>query len=252
MLSGDIYNRSVKMKRREFLKQLGASTAGTLVLSNTVVHLVYRLQGDLTVSKHAGPSSPSSVSFENEMPDVTIDSYVGQIPNLKPDAYHHRYVAFTNPGETLYFSVNNPSSNLIVDFSKKEDAINPGTWYVDVFFRSLGDVSSDTVEFVFSDAPVAIENPSGNVPKHFSLSHPYPNPFNSSVRVDYELPYAMGIDASVYNTLGQVVSRLASGRQPAGKHSFLWTPSADVSSGAYFFVLKTPLGRQTRKGVYEK
>ena len=240
------------MKRREFLKQLGASTAGTLVLTNTVLHLVYRLQGGVRRLQTAGASLPASVSFENPMPDVTIDTYVGQIPNIRPEAYHHRYLVYTDPGQTLNVTVNNPSSNLLIDVLTQEDQTTPGTWYVDVYLRSLGEVSSDTVEFQFSDAAVGIEKRPQPVARHFQVYPAYPNPFNAAVKIDYRLPFAMTVEAAVYNTGGQKVATLLKGRQSAGRHSLLWQPAAHLPSGVYFFRLKTVQGHKSIRMEYVK
>ena len=240
------------MNRRQFLKTAGQSLSVSLVLGPGIIKVLYSEKGNVRLIKTAGASSPSSVSFQNEMPDVTIDSYVGQIPNIKPEAYHHRYVAFTDPGQTLYFAVNNPSSNLIVDFSLQEDANNPGTWYVDVYLRSLGDISSDTVEFVFSDVPLGMEERPQYISRHFQLHPAYPNPFNAAVKIDYRLPFAMPVEAAVYNTSGQKVATLMKGRQSAGSHSLIWKPSAHMPSGVYFFRLKTALGQKSIRMEYVK
>ncbi|RMG25797.1 MAG: hypothetical protein D6732_22035 [Methanobacteriota archaeon] len=238
----------VRVSRRDFLK----SAAASLLASSTLFNILYRVNGNVRAFRSAGISSPASVSFENEMADVTLDSYMGQIPNLKPEAYHHRYIAYTDPGETLYFAVNNPVPNLIVDFTKQEDPSNPGTWYVDVFFRTLGYSPPGTVEFVFSDAPLGIEDKAKNVPEHFKLYQNYPNPFNSSTVIVYELPSRMRVDVAVYNTLLQRVASLAEGVQDAGEHSLVCTPSLELSSGVYIFILKTPLGRNSIRMVYTK
>ena len=226
----------LNLRRRDFLKIAGKTITLSLLISPAV-----RLW-----------AAPNTVSFQNEMPDVTLDTYLGMVPNVKPEGYMHRYVAFTNPGEQLYFAVSHNSTNLVVDFSLREDQQNPGTWYVDVLLQTLGGVSSDTVEFVFSDTPLAIDNPAPVVPEHFKLFQNYPNPFNASTRIDYSLPSAMPVRLSVYNTLGQAVELLDEGRHLPGRHSAVWTPAPDVSSGVYFSVLDTPQGRQSRRMVYRK
>jgi hypothetical protein len=53
-----------------------------------------------------------------------------------------------------------------------------------------------------SDSPVAHD---------FALST-YPNPFNSTVRIEYELPRAGDVQVSIYNTLGEEVATLFDGR----------------------------------------
>ena len=240
------------IKRRQFLKTAGQSLSASLLLSHGLIRLAYRLQGNVRRIQTAGTSLPASVSFENPMPDVTIDAYVGQIPNIRPEAYHHRYVVYTDPGRTLNVTVNNPSSNLRIDVVTQEDETTPGTWYVDVYLRSSGQVSSDTVEFQFSDAAVGIENRPQPVARHFQVYPAYPNPFNAAVKIDYRLPFAMPVEAAVYNTGGQKVATLLKGRQNAGRHSLIWKPAAHLPSGVYFFRLKTVQGQKSIRMEYVK
>lgn len=146
-------NSFPSVNRRVFLKQAGLSLAFTLVLSHQLVKAFHRLQGNVRLVQTAGPSSPYSVSFENEMADLTLNSYMGQIQNLRSEAYHNRYVTFTVPVETLYFAVNNPSSSLKVEYFKQEEPNNSDAWYVDLLLeawkmrlRSQWDGRDDAVE----------------------------------------------------------------------------------------------------------
>jgi len=240
-------NKGNSMNRRQFLK----NAAATIVLSQPLLNILLRTKSKVHLQT-AGLAAPASVSFENEMPDVTLDTYMGHIPNVKPEAYLHQYIAYTDPGQPLYFAVNHNASNLLIDFSQEEDAQNPGTWQVEVRIQTLGAVSSDTVEFVFADEPLAIERPTPELPAHFKLLPNAPNPFNGATRLRYRLPRAMPVRLAVYNTRGQVVDVLQQGRQPAGEHTLLWHPAPELATGVYFLALDTPQGRQTRKMVYRK
>jgi len=86
-------------------------------------------------------------------------------------------------------------------------------------------------------------NPSpGDLPSDFSLGHPYPNPFNSSSRVDYYLPTRTHVNLGVYNALGQNVKNLVDGAMPAGKHFAHWDGTdrsgKPVASGVYLFEMR--------------
>ena len=68
-------------------------------------------------------------------------------------------------------------------------------------------------------------------PSSFILSA-YPNPFNSTLRIEYELPRAQNVELAVFNTLGQQVETLRSGLTDAGQHEMTWTPRC--AGGLYF------------------
>ncbi len=73
----------------------------------------------------------------------------------------------------------------------------------------------------------------GTIPDTYQLHAPYPNPFNSTVTVQYSLPEMGNVHIQVYDALGREVAVLTDGNRPAGHHTLSW--NADVlSSGTYF------------------
>jgi hypothetical protein len=82
------------------------------------------------------------------------------------------------------------------------------------------------------------------VPRRFALYANYPNPFNPSTSVSYELPAREEVTVKVYDLLGREVGTLVNGVQPAGIHTAVWDASG-ISSGVYFCQL-TGAGRMAR------
>ncbi len=79
-------------------------------------------------------------------------------------------------------------------------------------------------------------------PDCFSLSSPFPNPFNSTTTIGYSLPAAGMVSLAVYNLAGREVTRLVDGVKPAGTHEVVWTADG-VASGVY--VVKLAAGEKT-------
>lgn len=74
------------------------------------------------------------------------------------------------------------------------------------------------------------------IPKVYSLSFNYPNPFNPSTLIRYGLPKSSYIILEVYNLLGQKIAELFKGRKEAGIHQVEWDATG-FSSGIYFYRL---------------
>lgn len=86
----------------------------------------------------------------------------------------------------------------------------------------------------------------GVFPRSMYLSPNYPNPFNPSTSISFELPGAAHVKLEVYNLLGQKIATLLEETREAGTHTVTWNAS-DVSSGVYFYRLTAGDFIQTRK-----
>jgi Secretion system C-terminal sorting domain len=66
------------------------------------------------------------------------------------------------------------------------------------------------------------------------LSQNFPNPFNPSTTIKYELPKSSEVTLSVYDMLGRQVSMLVNDRRSAGVHEVKFDGS-NLASGVYFY-----------------
>ena len=75
----------------------------------------------------------------------------------------------------------------------------------------------------------------------FLLYNAYPNPFNPSTTIGYELPYAMSISLNVYDISGRLVRKLDNGFKNLGIHYVIWDGKDNfgntVSNGLYVYRL---------------
>jgi len=75
-----------------------------------------------------------------------------------------------------------------------------------------------------------------SVPSELSLIGSFPNPFNPSTVIAYQLYIDGDVNISVYNMKGQLVSNLYDSYQAAGYHEITFDAS-DLSSGMYFVTI---------------
>jgi hypothetical protein len=84
------------------------------------------------------------------------------------------------------------------------------------------------------------------IPDNFVLYSNYPNPFNPSTMIRYNLPKAQMVSLKIYNILGQEVATLVHMQQDAGYYSVRFD-AGNLSSGIYLYILKTESFSSTHK-----
>lgn len=88
-------------------------------------------------------------------------------------------------------------------------------------------------------------------PSKFILDEAYPNPFNSSTSIGYDLPKASSVTLAIYDILGRKVATLVDGHQAAGHHEVIWNAGTN-SSGIYFARASSNNNSSTIKLIYLK
>ena len=107
-----------------------------------------------------------------------------------------------------------------------------------------------------SEMITSVDVASSELPNDFTLAQNYPNPFNPSTVIEFDLPAQSHLDFRVYDGLGRLVRTLVDAEYTAGSHRIMWDGKNDagssISSGTYFYQLKTEGFVQAKKMVYLK
>lgn len=97
----------------------------------------------------------------------------------------------------------------------------------------------DSVGFVPDNTDVIY---SQTLPKDFLLEGNYPNPFNPSTTIKFELPRRQNVELNIYNMLGDKVRTLVNNVLPSGENKIVWDGKDEnnnvVSSGVYIYTLR--------------
>lgn len=110
--------------------------------------------------------------------------------------------------------------------------------YIDIMLEcawGLGTEQSDMGAYGGGDTTiVGINEIVPRTPHEFYLSLNYPNPFNSSTVIEYDLSKPAYVTLDIFDLLGRKIETLINVRQNAGRHSAIWN-GKDYSSGIYFY-----------------
>jgi hypothetical protein len=108
----------------------------------------------------------------------------------------------------------------------------------------------------FYSNSVGVDNRSETFPQGFVLEQNFPNPFNPSTTIRYELPEDGLVNVTIYDMMGRQVSTLVSSQQAAGYKSIQWNATNDfgkpASAGVYLYQIQAGEFVQTRKMVLLK
>ena len=158
----------------------------------------------------------------------------------------------TIEGDTTQASVQGDDVSVLIDggtdmFSGNEKLeFIQGAWlFAFNTFRVLPEDSTD----IGMVTNVATEDEA--LPNSFALHQNFPNPFNPTTTISYQISQPGQVVLEIFDTLGRRVATLVDGTQAAGPHTATFNAS-DLSSGLYLYRLKAGDNVSTRKMILLK
>jgi hypothetical protein len=92
------------------------------------------------------------------------------------------------------------------------------------------------------------------IPLHFALCNPMPNPFTRTVAIRFGVPRTCQASLKIYNAAGQLVKTMVDGVIDAGMHDMIWNGTDNqnrrLSAGIYFYEFEAETYSSTRKIVF--
>lgn len=158
---------------------------------------------------------------------TTVDSSTTYQISLKTvDTIYEWYV----PGKKYYvFKIINSSSSLP----------GYGSWNTTTAYYNPGSISTN------------VEVLSNKLPLDFKLNQNFPNPFNPTTNISYQITGSVNVKLIVYNVLGKEIRTLVNKRQDAGIYQVEFN-AADLPSGEYFYRLEAGNYSESKKLIIMK
>ena len=149
-----------------------------------------------------------------------------------------------------YYSVSGDTIQPSLEFS--------GTLNV-LFSISDGELSSDDT-LLITVTSLGIHSPdqemSTQLPEQFALHYNYPNPFNPTTTISYDLPEQAQVTLSIYDLLGKKIKTLVNQSQDTGNKIVMWDGTDEVgrqvSAGVYLYHIQAGHFSRTRKMLFLK
>ena len=116
----------------------------------------------------------------------------------------------------------------------------PNYYVFDTYEEEIDYLKSWTAQrLAWMDSDILLSLDPSPIAAGFRLNGPFPNPFNPSTVITYELPYDLNIEINIFNLLGRKVRSLLNETRPAGQGSTIWdgkTENGHLASGGVYFI----------------
>ncbi len=117
-------------------------------------------------------------------------------------------------------------------------------------------VDSDDLSFdlgleITPDETTDISRDQQNIPEDYLLFESYPNPFNPTTTIKYQLPKASNVKLVIYDAMGREVATLVNSNKSVGSHKIEFN-GASLTSGIYYYRIQAGLFINTKKMVLLK
>jgi hypothetical protein len=102
------------------------------------------------------------------------------------------------------------------------------------------------------NGPTGVKDASSQIPNQFALFNAYPNPFNPSTKIKFNIAKSGNVSLKIYNVMGQLVKTVIDNVY-TNNGQFEYTVSMDkLTSGVYFYTLTQGSLSLTKKMVLLK
>ena len=156
---------------------------------------------------------------------------------------------------TLAFSATS-SNETIVTVESKDDStltikgIEVGAAVITVTAKDAAHNDFISTSFDVNVSPVT-DVVAEEIPTEFALYQNFPNPFNPTTNIKFDLPKESSVTVKVYNVLGEEVATLINRVMPAGKQNVEFNASK-LASGMYIYRIQAGDFVQVRKMMLMK
>ena len=117
---------------------------------------------------------------------------------------------------------------------------------------AVGDpYSGDLIFQPIDDHPTGVIDKPVNQPDTFRLKGNYPNPFNGTTLIQFDLDKSADVSIDIISISGKLINNLIHKRYQAGSYRVTWEPG-DLSSGTYIYRLTVNGISQSGKALYLK
>ena len=189
------------------------------------------------------PVAPTLVSPPNNSLEVSLTPTLEWIDI--PNAFDYRVQLTDDPNFAT--TIVNVSGIVPNQYTVPSGLLSLGTVYFwRVNARSGMGTSTYSDIWFFRTVVTGITQTSSEIPAEFKLYNNYPNPFNPSTKIKFDIPKGGFVNLTVYDALGREVEDLVNKDLAPGSYEAVWNADG-FTSGVYFYRIETADFVETQK-----
>ncbi len=131
-------------------------------------------------------------------------------------------------------------------------ATSNGFQHMQFINATLGFAGGNLGSFFRFGNPSGISTTNNLTPSDYSLEQNYPNPFNPSTTINFSIPKSGAVSLKVFDAIGREVATLVNEFKTPGNYSYDFTATSGLTSGIYFYTLKSDNYTSTKKFMLVK
>jgi len=167
---------------------------------------------------------------------------------LKPSSW-------MNSQRNYYQILTNNNGDSLAELSEKALAFNTaaypdGQYRIYVEARDVaGNATIDSMNVALRNGLISATKAVSFQPTSIQLMRNYPNPFNNSTRISYQIHQAGLVQLDIFNAIGQKIQTLVNEFQAAGEHTVIFNAN-QLASGVFWCRLQHHHATQIRKIIH--
>jgi len=154
-----------------------------------------------------------------------------------------KFTGGVQPGSTYYLN------NLYANTHQQIAGSSLDSVYIDLTAYGSGiyTVSTTRDSVTITDPILSVpDRGPKELPRELSLYQNFPNPFNPSTVIRFDVPNRSFVTIKIYDVIGRELATLAAGEYVPGNYAVTWN-AGNLPSGVYFYRLTTSSGRLVKK-----
>lgn len=207
----------------------------------------YSASGDtLWTRRYNGPANEHDVAYALAL-DADQKLYVIGNTGLTGGSADSNFgiLIYSSEGDSLGFIMKEPPTNGIHDYPTAGLVGASGNLYVTGYQELFSSAILTTVKYAPADAS-SISPVSAALPRQFALHASYPNPFNPSTVIPFDVKATAHVRLTVYDPLGRKVAQLVDERLGPGQYEALFN-APHLASGIYLYMIEMAGFSEARK-----